>query len=183
MLYYVLILVLVEHTLGGGPFELAQRIKKSLNPCFSGTYSRSICNLYHSWCIRRLNPCFSGTYSRRYDCPLHIHGHNVLILVLVEHTLGVQITQMRNHKNYSLNPCFSGTYSRSRIVKECAKNIWRLNPCFSGTYSRRAWPLERKVRKICLNPCFSGTYSRRATFTTYTISKYYACKFGIFICF
>ena len=34
-----------------------------------------------------------------------------------------------------------------------------------------------------LNPCFSGTYSRRATFTTYTISKYYACKFGIFICF
>ena len=40
----VLILVLVEHTLGGQ--LLIQKGKdKSLNPCFSGTYSRSILHM------------------------------------------------------------------------------------------------------------------------------------------
>ena len=39
-LYFVLILVLVEHTLGVR------------------------CLHHHPACLRRLNPCFSGTYSR-----------------------------------------------------------------------------------------------------------------------
>ena len=35
-----------------------------------------------------LNPCFSGTYSRRDSCKTAAKVLNVLILVLVEHTLG-----------------------------------------------------------------------------------------------
>ena len=36
----------------------------------------------------------------------------VLILVLMEHTLGVRIYLQRQGRQ-SLNPCFNGTYSRS----------------------------------------------------------------------
>ena len=85
----VLILVLVEHTLGAMRKVLAAFQQARLNPCFSGTYSRS----YYFPVIYsrrdRLNPCFSGTYSRRFS-PLVRSSpkQNVLILVLVEHTLG-----------------------------------------------------------------------------------------------
>ena len=61
----VLILVLVEHTLGGSTGMLIRQQSLSLNPCFSGTYSRSVCcDVNHCW-QHGLNPCFSGTYSRR----------------------------------------------------------------------------------------------------------------------
>ena len=61
----VLILVLVEHTLGDFVLEVIEVLLSSLNPCFSGTYSRSGKGGEDNW----------GA-----DC--------VLILVLVEHTLG-----------------------------------------------------------------------------------------------
>ena len=38
----------------------------------------------------------------------------VLILVLVEHTLGGQGHQVHKVEGVCLNPCFSGTYSRSQ---------------------------------------------------------------------
>ena len=41
---------------------------------------------------RRLNPCFSGTYSRRYSTLRNFDEQEVLILVLVEHTLGVEVS-------------------------------------------------------------------------------------------
>ena len=63
---YVLILVLVEHTLGGSFYQLLRPVYVRLNPCFSGTYSRRMEKFI---VINReresLNPCFSGTYSRR----------------------------------------------------------------------------------------------------------------------
>ena len=37
----------------------------------------------------------------------------VLILVLVEHTLGARLPVNRQFFVVGLNPCFSGTYSRS----------------------------------------------------------------------
>ena len=40
---YVLILVLVEHTLGDVDAELSGEPYPRLNPCFSGTYSRRLC--------------------------------------------------------------------------------------------------------------------------------------------
>ena len=58
----VLILVLVEHTLRGA---------KALNRT----------------CWERLNPCFSGTYSQSICAVIHWRSLAVLILVLVEHTL------------------------------------------------------------------------------------------------
>ena len=62
----VLILVLVEHTLG----EVVE------------FWPNSLC---------RLNPCFSGTYSRSLTRNVGNATRVVLILVLVEHTLGVPI--------------------------------------------------------------------------------------------
>ena len=60
-----------------------------LNPCFSGTYSRRLQGCSFRRFSSSLNPCFSGTYSRRSHEPLRIKGRAVvLILVLVEHTLG-----------------------------------------------------------------------------------------------
>ena len=61
----VLILVLVEHTLGVLDFASARSFSVGLNPCFSGTYSRRFLRLVY-------------LKSRI----------KVLILVLVEHTLG-----------------------------------------------------------------------------------------------
>ena len=88
-----------------------------------------------------------------------LSSEEVLILVLVEHTLGESVEQ------------FNAGVANVLILVLVEHTL--------GV--RMAWPLEGMVES--LNPCFSGTYSRRATFTTYTISKYYACKFGIFICF
>ena len=66
MCLLVLILVLVEHTLGGQKDNDITTKKVCLNPCFSGTYSRRQSEDY------------------RWEKSLR-----VLILVLVEHTLGV----------------------------------------------------------------------------------------------
>ena len=60
----------------------------------------------------------------------------VLILVLVEHTLGAKDGVMNLFVAKGLNPCFSGTYSRSAGWAHLHGHPSRLNPCFSGTYSR-----------------------------------------------
>ena len=76
------------------------------------------------------------TLGGHYKETSEIDGH-VLILVLVEHTLGVAWPPQRNSNRWSLNPCFSGTYSRrERKLLPCATAPRSLNPCFSGTYSR-----------------------------------------------
>ena len=132
-----------------------------LNPCFSGTYSRSWCSRGCPWQDTCLNPCFSGTYSRSGLFFGSVLGINVLILVLVEHTLGDYSPTSTRARWLSLNPCFSGTYSR-RAWKKAREwgGTWCLNPCFSGTYSRSAAQRVVVLRRMCLNPCFSGTYSR-----------------------
>ena len=85
---------------------------QGLNPCFSGTYSRRVSGLRSHPDTSRLNPCFSGTYSRSYvDNPVN-PSREVLILVLVEHTLGAS-RKFTQDELARLNPCFSGTYSRS----------------------------------------------------------------------
>ena len=73
-----------------------------------------------------LNPCFSGTYSRSQVVQLESGFFKVLILVLVEHTLGDD--------------------SKSGV----GDYINRLNPCFSGTYSRRALTWHRILEKDVL---------------------------------
>ena len=78
----------------------------------------------------------------------------VLILVLVEHTLGVNINKLWVIY-YIVLILVLVEHTLGEIDGETVKD-------FEGNDKR-------------LNPCFSGTYSRRATFTTYTISKYYAC--------
>ena len=84
----VLILVLVEHTLGEARAVTTLGAQTGLNPCFSGTYSRSVENGDVLEMPASLNPCFSGTYSRRVIKKTYELKSVVLILVLVEHTLG-----------------------------------------------------------------------------------------------
>ena len=91
----VLILVLVEHTLRDDADEVFVFTLKSLNPCFSGTYSQRAALLQRRCSTVSLNPCFSGTYSQRQP-----HKFNLV-------------------KKKSLNPCFSGTYSQSLCGRCC----------------------------------------------------------------
>ena len=60
----------------------------SLNPCFSGTYSLRVSTILQVILFRQsLNPCFSGTYSLSECLFIVFVSKQVLILVLVEHTL------------------------------------------------------------------------------------------------
>ena len=134
--YNVLILVLVDHTLGVMK-TIDEVIKRSLNPCFSGPYSRSSPINRRRTTARCLNPCFSGPYSRRdKEVVVSRQPYVVLILVLVDHTLG-GIKFRRQTAVKGLNPCFSGPYSRRPLAKTRASLMVKcLNPCFSGPYSR-----------------------------------------------
>ena len=85
-----------------------------LNPCFSGRYSRSSFGMMLLVLTYSLNPCFSGRYSRRtYDELVFHMSDGVLILILVEDTLGAPFCFKHFNNNNCLNPCFSGRYSRS----------------------------------------------------------------------
>ena len=88
-------------------------IAKSLNPCFNGTYSRSCVSCHEGFPQDCLNPCFNGTYSRSTAEKTREDIVAVLILVLMEHTLGGLMSRRCRDCTYGLNPCFNGTYSRS----------------------------------------------------------------------
>ena len=61
----------------------------SLNPCFSGGWSRRFSFIKNANPEESLNPCFSGGWSRRKDVLRgHTYTYLVLILVLVEDGLG-----------------------------------------------------------------------------------------------
>ena len=137
----VLILVLVEHTLGGQRTISLGRSRRSLNPCFSGTYSRSPMRKSGLLDGQCLNPCFSGTYSRSSQIPMKKYGLLVLILVLVEHTLGVkQCTEYRGQVLILVlvEHTLGGPMGAEKL------HNGSLNPCFSGTYSRRACKMARQ---------------------------------------
>ena len=61
-----------------------------------------------------LNPCFNGTYSRSILTWINERTLEVLILVLMEHTLGENEVVVIKSCKMCLNPCFNGTYSRRR---------------------------------------------------------------------
>ena len=54
----------MEHTLGVVSLIRRQVSLSCLNPCFNGTYSRSMAKIFDYYVDRSLNPCFNGTYSR-----------------------------------------------------------------------------------------------------------------------
>ena len=60
-----------------------------------------------------LNPCFNGRYSRSLEFPGMIEEqYDVLILVLMEDTLGGRKENIVVLLYIGLNPCFNGRYSR-----------------------------------------------------------------------
>ena len=114
----------------------------SLNPCFSGGWSRSSKSFLQKQNISSLNPCFSGGWSRRItNYESDKTAALVLILVLVEDGLGVlRQKQYMTSNKHSLNPCFSGGWSRRVMAHgEIVREGNSLNPCFSGGWSRRWW--------------------------------------------
>ena len=150
----------MEHTLGVYSPSPISTEDCGLNPCFSGTYSRRIVHYDFVAIIYGLNPCFSGTYSRRIS---EKDGHtivHVLILVLVEHTLGDKgVLETLVRATVLILVLVEHTLGvAQKTVPSLAMH--GLNPCFSGTYSRRVRSSPKQNSKSCLNPCFSGTYSR-----------------------
>ena len=74
-----------------------------------------------------LNPCFSGGWSRRPLRGLYLEQlFFVLILVLVEDGLGVSRQAATEVFPKRLNPCFSGGWSRSlgQFTSEDAAREW-----------------------------------------------------------
>ena len=62
---------------------------------------------------RSLNPCFNGRYSRSGQTNSSLNQTDVvLILVLMEDTLGAVKNLKVKGVNICLNPCFNGRYSR-----------------------------------------------------------------------
>ena len=120
---YVLILVLVEHALGGAYSQCCCQCLRCLNPCFSGTCSRSKDGIWRSVykCIVLILVLVEHALGDGSYCRL-VEKEIVLILVLVEHALGVDGHCTVEDKDGSLNPCFSGTCSRSYVNIE-HKNI------------------------------------------------------------
>ena len=135
--WYVLILVLMEDTLGVKNSKSAKTIKREgLNPCFNGRYPRSVrvspsvdkaivlilvlmedtlgevsVSLSLDKPVR-LNPCFNGRYPRRHPEALSVLLSGVLILVLMEDTLGDREDFLAYLESKSLNPCFNGRFPR-----------------------------------------------------------------------
>ena len=62
--------------------------ERCLNPCFNGRYSRRSCLTSRCQFGESLNPCFNGRYSRRRLTTISGKESTVLILVLMEDTLG-----------------------------------------------------------------------------------------------
>ena len=77
----------MEHTLRVRTLLLCLSSTSCLNPCFSGTYSQRSHEVHDRANSLCLNPCFSGTYSQSVSKGSESWIVNVLILVLVEHTL------------------------------------------------------------------------------------------------
>ena len=111
----VLILVLVEDGLGGMMQKNISATFISLNPCFSGGWSRStnhqamerVCNVLILVLVEDgLGDNYYGQNNR---------NNRVLILVLVEDGLGVATVLRKEYSVPCLNPCFSGGWSRSKI--------------------------------------------------------------------
>ncbi len=110
----VLILVLMEYTLGVRNLETIILWKQRLNPCSNGIYSRrGDFTAWWDYSYQGLNPCSNGIYSR-------------------SPALSFLCVQMKG----GLNPCSNGIYSR-RFAQPGLVYKAGLNPCSNGIYSRR----------------------------------------------
>ena len=86
----------------------------SLNPCYSGRWSRRHQPKYSEvFTTLSLNPCYSGRWSRRAMKIAYLeHDWTVLILVIAVDGLGVKPIILLLRQYWSLNPCYSGRWSR-----------------------------------------------------------------------
>ena len=106
-----------------------------LNPCFSGTCSRRFESVGVARVGNSLNPCFSGTCSRS-EQSHHYCNTCVLILVLVEHALGVSFENVFIPEEKVLILVLVEHALGAFEAIRTATDNYRLNPCFSGTCSR-----------------------------------------------
>ena len=88
----VLILVLVEHTLGAFSDYTDTSNCGLVLILVLVEHTLGVLNIYVSVSLDGLNPCFSGTYSRSPKTAMFATRVAVLILVLVEHTLGALVS-------------------------------------------------------------------------------------------
>ena len=87
--------------------------------------------------------------------------NQVLILVLMEDTLGGKQFQKLLIKMSCLNPCSNGRYSRSKDVARFYRDVKVLILVLMEDTLGAAFPFIFSLY-TCLNPCSNGRYSRRA---------------------
>ena len=135
-----------------------------LNPCFNGRLSRrqEKCGAMALISLR-LNPCLNGIQSRTQTAnfiemldtvlilvlmeyslgqtnPLltWFQIRNVLILVLMEYGLGPMVQVPFVWTTSCLNPCSNGIWSRTVVLTSVMYSLLSgLNPCFNGIWSLR----------------------------------------------
>ena len=139
--------------------------KKCLNPCSNGRYSRSVSRKRHQGSFQVLIlVLMEDTLGALCLCVRRKDRKSVLILVLMEDTLG-DIGTAEKGKEVSLNPCSNGRYSRRLENNPNYTKRICLNPCSNGRYSRRSAKTQTLKTSTSLNPCSNGRYSRRCKHT------------------
>ena len=156
----VLILVLVEHTLGALSGITRFESWQGLNPCFSGTYSRSlqggrVCTIGCVLILVLVEHTLGGPLKRR-----SLIGPGVLILVLVEHTLGVVCTMPNEiRKGVLILVLVEHTLGVGMECRDLQNRRVLILVLVEHTLGEFEIP-ETEMPEVSLNPCFSGTYSR-----------------------
>ena len=108
-----------------------------LNPCCSGQWSRTGLEKMMKADLGGLNPCCSGQWSRTVmNTADEFDFIDVLILVVVDNGLVPQHKHPMKKKYQSLNPCCSGQWSRTGKGDNNLHTQICLNPCCSGQWSR-----------------------------------------------
>ena len=113
-----------------------RKICRGLNPCFNGWYSQRGQEYTNPFSNSGLNPCFNGWYSQR---ELENRGHEtkwVLILVLMDDTLRVKMTEhLLKVKEVLILVLMDDTLRDSHSCNN-SYFMCSLNPCFNGWYSQ-----------------------------------------------
>ena len=83
----------------------------------------------------------------------------VLILIIMEDTHGVEHDSYYYHVSNGLNPYYNGRYSWRSVVEVNDQGKRSLNPYYNGRYSWRAisWTQQPVINR--LNPYYNGRYS------------------------
>ena len=156
----VLILVLMEHGLGGRRLANWLLTVLILVLMEHGLGERR-CYVWYRLCVLILVLMEHGLGDGVHEVPANVSI--VLILVLMEHGLGEDGTTSRKSENECLNPCSNGTWSR-RLAQTTLAHLYDVLILVLMEHGLGVITMfAHSSRRTSLNPCSNGTWSRRHT--------------------